>query len=566
MDLNRKRMNAGITAEDNRSELSAGSTVTLEITAYGSEGQGIARHNGMAVFVPGAICGETVEAEIKKAAPSFAEAKLQKILRPSAERVIPPCPHYAECGGCDILHMSYAEQLRMKRETVRSAMERIGGFRGIEILPCIGADKPEHYRNKAVFQFANAEKTNKKNLRQVLSGYYEQKSHKLVPVETCMIQNEEAMTAKRIVAEWANLFDIRAFDEKQKSGTLRQLMVRRTEGGTMAAIVTTGALPHSDELVSMLRRGLPSLASCIHGINRNPRDPGIGSKTELLFGSAELAETVCGLKFNVGAHSFLQVNPEQTQKLYLAAANALNLTANDDVADVFCGIGTISLLLAQRARSVLGIEAVPPAVKDARRNAKLNNIKNAEFICENAETALPRLVAEGKRFSAILLDPPRRGAEKPALDAIVNSGAERIAYVSCNPATLARDCKILAAAGYSPMSVQPVDMFPMTHHVESVCLLSKLQAKQHIEIDLNMDELDLTDAEKKATYQEIKDYVLEHSGLKVSSLYIAQIKQKCGIIERENYNKPKSEDAKQPQCPLDKEKAIKEALQHFGMI
>ena len=288
-----------------------------------------------------------------------------------------------------------------------------------------------------------------------------------------MIQNEEAMTAKRIVAEWANLFDIRAFDEKQKSGTLRQLMVRRTEGGTMAAIVTTGALPHSDELVSMLKRGLPSIASCIHGINRNPRDPGIGSKTELLFGSAELAETVCGLKFNVGAHSFLQVNPEQTQKLYLAAANALNLTANDDVADVFCGIGTISLLLAQRARSVLGIEAVPPAVKDARRNAKLNNIKNAEFICENAETALPRLVAEGKRFSAILLDPPRRGAEKPALDAIVNSGAERIAYVSCNPATLARDCKILAAAGYAPMSVQPVDMFPMTHHVETVALLSR---------------------------------------------------------------------------------------------
>ena len=284
------------------------------------------------------------------------------------------------------------------------------------------------------------------------------------------------------------------------------------------------------------------------------------------FGSAELAETVCGLKFNVGAHSFLQVNPEQTQKLYLAAANALNLTANDDVADVFCGIGTISLLLAQRARSVLGIEAVSPAVKDARRNAKLNNIKNAEFICENAETALPRLVAEGKRFSAILLDPPRRGAEKPALDAIVNSGAERIAYVSCNPATLARDCKILAAAGYAPMSVQPVDMFPMTHHVETVCLLSKLQSKEHVEIEVKMDELDLTAAEKKATYEEIKAYVLEHTGLKVSYLYIAQVKQKYGIIERENYNKPKSEDAKQPQCPLEKERAITEALKHFGMI
>ena len=452
----------------------------------------------------------------------------------------------------------------MKRETVRSAMERIGGFRGIEVLPCIGADKPEHYRNKAVFQFANAEKTNKKNLRQVLSGYYEQKSHKLVPVETCMIQNEEAMTAKRIVAEWANLFGIRAFDEKQKSGTLRQLMVRRTEGGAMAAIVTTGALPHSDELVSMLRRGLPSLASCIHGINRNPRDPGIGSKTELLFGSAELAETVCGLKFNVGAHSFLQVNPEQTQKLYLAAANALNLTANDDVADVFCGIGTISLLLAQRARSVLGIEAVPPAVKDARRNAKLNNIKNAEFICENAETALPRLVAEGKRFSAILLDPPRRGAEKPALDAIVNSGAERIAYVSCNPATLARDCKILAAAGYSPMSVQPVDMFPMTHHVETVCLLVRRNG-MHINVDVNVDEM-LQEKRGQATYPQIKEYVLEQTGMKVSSLYISQVKRKCGLEVGDSYNKPKSKDAHVPQCPPDKEKAILDALRHFGMI
>lgn len=341
-------------------------------------------------------------------------------------------------------------------------------------------------------------------------------------------------------------------------------MVRRTEGGTMAAIVTTGALPHSDELVSMLKRGLPSLASCIHGINRNPRDPGIGSKTELLFGSAELAETVCGLKFNVGAHSFLQVNPEQTQKLYLAAANALNLTANDDVADVFCGIGTISLLLAQRARSVLGIEAVPPAVKDARRNAKLNNIKNAEFICENAETALPRLVAEGKRFSAILLDPPRRGAEKPALDAIVNSGAERIAYVSCNPATLARDCKILAAAGYSPMSVQPVDMFPMTHHVETVCLLVRRNG-MHINVDVNVDEM-LQEKRGQATYPQIKEYVLEQTGMKVSSLYISQVKRKCGLEVGDSYNKPKSKDAHVPQCPPDKEKAILDALRHFGMI
>ena len=222
------------------------------------------------------------------------------------------------------------------------------------------------------------------------------------------------------------------------------------------------------------------------------------------------------------------------------------------------------MLLAQRARSVLGIEAVSPAVKDARRNAKLNNIKNAEFICENAETALPRLVAEGKRFSAILLDPPRRGAEKPALDAIVNSGAERIAYVSCNPATLARDCKILAAAGYSPMSVQPVDMFPMTHHVETVCLLVRRNG-MHINVDVNVDEM-LQEKRGQATYPQIKEYVLEQTGMKVSSLYISQVKRKCGLEVGDSYNKPKSKDAHVPQCPPDKEKAILDALRHFGMI
>ena len=313
----------------------------------------------------------------------------------------------------------------------------------------------------------------------------------------------------------------------------------------------------------MLKRGLPSLASCIHGINRNPRDPGIGSKTELLFGSAELAETVCGLKFNVGAHSFLQVNPEQTQKLYLAAANALNLTANDDVADVFCGIGTISLLLAQRARSVLGIEAVPPAVKDARRNAKLNNIKNAEFICENAETALPRLVAEGKRFSAILLDPPRRGAEKPALDAIVNSGAERIAYVSCNPATLARDCKILVAAGYSPMSVQPVDMFPMTHHVETVVLLSRETNPLTVEVRM---EVETGEVKEHPTYKRIQEYVQEKYGFKVHTAYIAEVKRMVGLDMHKAPNAVEQRKHEYHPCPPEKVEAIKDALRHFGLI
>ena len=348
----------------------------------------------------------------------------------------------------------------------------------------------------------------------------------------------------------------------------------------------------------------------------------MGRENRVLFGSDTVIEDLNSLSFAVSAQSFLQVNPKQTIVLYNAAIDALELNMSDSVIDLYCGIGTISLLMAKRVKKVLGIEAVPAAIEDAKRNAVRNKLNNASFICGSVEDVLPKILRHGsvrhgvsaqmtdngngienrafecgsiktespesegslpacdsaeggtypgtlgagKEFTALVLDPPRVGVDKAAIDAIAASGIGRIAYVSCNPATLARDCKLLCAGGYVINSVQPVDMFPETEHVETVCLLSKLNAKQHIEINLDMDELDLTDAEKKATYQEIKDYVLEHSGLKVSSLYIAQVKQKCGIIERKNCNKPKSEDAKQLQCPPDKEKAITEALKYFGMI
>ena len=262
----------------------------------------------------------------------------------------------------------------------------------------------------------------------------------------------------------------------------------------------------------------------------------------------------------------MQVNPKQTEKLYTLALEKANISDADTVADVYCGIGTISLMAADKAKRVIGIEEIERAIIDARANAFANGVENAEFICAKAEEALPKLVDGGLAPDCVILDPPRKGCDEAVLDAIVKSGVRRVCYVSCNPSTLARDCRLLCDAGFELISVDPIDMFPWTSHVETVCLLSKLKSTQHIEVELDMDELDLTAAEKKATYDEIKDYVLEHSGLKVSSLYIAQVKQQCGIIERENYNKPKSEDAKQPQCPPDKEKAIKEALQHFGMI
>ena len=256
----------------------------------------------------------------------------------------------------------------------------------------------------------------------------------------------------------------------------------------------------------------------------------------------------------------------QTEKLYGLAIDAAGLTGMETVIDVYCGIGTISLLAAKKAKTVHGIEIVERAVEDAKANAVINGIENASFEAGKAEDILPKMYADGTRADVIFVDPPRKGLEPSVIEAVCGMEPDRIVYVSCDPATLARDLKLFAQKGYGTGKINTVDMFCQTGHVETVVLLSKLNTKQHIEVELNLDELDLTDAEKKATYQEIKDYVLEHSGLKVSSLYIAQVKQKCGIIERENYNKPKSENVKQPQCPPEKEKAIKEALKHFGMV
>ena len=292
----------------------------------------------------------------------------------------------------------------------------------------------------------------------------------------------------------------------------------------------------------------------------------LGERYRTLWGADRLEDVLCGRVFRLSVPSFYQVNHEQAERLYAKAIEYAQLTGEETVLDLYCGAGTITLALASHAKRVLGAEIVPEAIDDARENAARSGVENAEFFCGDASDVAKKLAQENLRPDVITVDPPRKGLAEDVVESIARMQPERVVYVSCDSATMARDVKRFAALGYRAVRACAVDLFPRADHVETICLLSKLNAKQHIEINLDMDELDLTDAEKKATYQEIKDYVLEHSGLKVSSLYIAQVKQKCGIIERENYNKPKSEDAKQPQCPPDKEKAIKEALTHFGMI
>lgn len=440
--------------------------IEVTITGMTSDGSGIGRHDGFAVFVPYALVGETVRAHIIKVACSYAVGKLCEITKPSPDRRDPSCPVFYKCGGCALMHMSYEAQLEFKRNTVKDALERIGGFRGIFVPPVIGMDDPYRYRNKGSFPFAPVGE-------RAAWGLYAPKSHRLIDVSDCVIEKDDAVNAAKAVCRWANEFAVPAYDELSGKGVLRHVVTRSLSGGAAVCVVTTGKLPHKDGLVSAIRASVPNVKSILHNINPNSTNVILGKVTRLVWGDGTVKQNVGGFDFSVSAESFLQVNPSQTEKLYSLAVGCLGLTKDMNVCDLYCGIGTITLMLAKKAAGAVGIEFVPKAIADAKENAAANGMGNAEFYCGSAETVLPRLVSEGRRFDAITLDPPRKGAEPEALKAIAMSGAKRLAYVSCNPATLARDLKILCEYGFTIESVQPVDMFPHTAHVESVVLITR---------------------------------------------------------------------------------------------
>lgn len=446
-----------------------GDLIEIEITGLGSSGEGVGKYQGFTVFVPGALPREVVKAAIGLVKKSYATAILKEILVPAKERTEALCPIYKECGGCQLQHLSYEGQLEVKRQQVQAALSRIGHL-AIEALPTMGCAKPWQYRNKMQFPAAlNAE-------GRLEIGCYAQSTHSVINTPTCLIQKEANNQVLAAVRAWMEKYNVSAYNEKTGKGIVRHVMSRvGVHSGEIMAVLVVGVydLPYRQELCAMLREAVPNLVSIIQNINKKPTNIIMGLKNRVLYGKATIKDSLGALSFNISALSFFQVNSEQAEVLYDKALEYAALTGKETVVDVYCGTGTISLYMARQAKRVYGIEIVAPAIEDAKINTKENNLLNAEFICGDAAVELPKLLNSGVQPNVIMVDPPRAGCEEKVLAAMVGVAPERIVYVSCNPASLARDLAFLEANGYKVQAVQPVDMFPQTHHVETVCLLSK---------------------------------------------------------------------------------------------
>ena len=595
--------------------------VTVTIEDIGNDGEGIGRVDGFTLFVKDAVIGDVVTARITKCKKNYGYARVEKVVTPSSFRVEPKCRFSRQCGGCQIQAMNYERQLLYKQDKVRGNLIRIGGF-APEIIdavsePIIGMTEPWHYRNKAQYPVGY----DKNGI--LITGFYAGRTHDIIANTDCALGAPENQSILETVLGYMRENHVTAYRETETTGLVRHVLIRTgfQTGEIMVCIVINGkGLPAEELLVEKLRnlrfaedaengqRAVgKKITSISVSVNMENTNVIMGKEIRVLWGQDRIHDTLGGITFAISPLSFYQVNPVQTEKLYGLALEYAGLTGTETVWDLYCGIGTISLFMAKKAKQVYGVEVVPEAIADARENARSNGINNVQFFAGKAEEVLPAFYTGGldmervampseenvyeggiktkgndtakegkgtetssadaqmRHPDVIVVDPPRKGCDEKCLETMLAMHPERIVYVSCDSATLARDLRILCAGGYELKRVRAVDQFGHSVHVETCVLLSKLKSTQHIEVKIDLDEMDLTKAESKATYAEIKDYVLEKYNLKVSQLYIAQVKRKHGIIERINYNTGEGK-ARVPQVPLEKEKAIEDALRDCQMI
>ncbi len=462
-----------------------------------------------------------------------------------------------------MLGLDYAEQLKQKEAAVRKLVGKYG-----PVAPIRGAENPCHYRNKVISTFAAGPGG------KLVSGIYAAGTHKVLPVESCLLQDEVLDTVMQAVRAAASTCRYQPYNEDKGTGLLRHCLLRRgvVSGQVMVVLVTAQpVLPGAKNFVRALlaeaeKRHVP-VTTVVQNYNPRRTSVVLGEEEKVLYGKGFILDTLCGKTYALSPRSFYQINHDQTEVLYGLAVEAARLTGKEVVLDAYCGIGTIGLTASGRAKQVVGVELNRDAVRDAIGNAKHNNVKNARFFAADATQWITEAAAAGQRADVIFMDPPREGSTPQFIESVARMAPKRVVYVSCNPETMARDLALLTAKGYRAEGFTPVDLFPQTAHCETVVLLSKGEVdSKKIRVEFSLEDMDMSEFQDGATYTQIKDYVLEHSGLKVSNLYISQIKRKCGIEVGKNYNLPKSEDSRQPMCPPEKEKAIREAFKYFGMI
>ena len=472
------------------------------------------------------------------------------------------CQYAKKCGGCDYQGMPYEKQLKEKQRYVEKNVAQF-----CKVRPIVGMEDPYHYRNKvhAVFDIAKGGK--------IISGVYKAGTHDVVNIDSCQIEDGLSDAIIRDIRGLLRSFRIKTYDEDTGYGLLRHVLVRRGfESREVMVVLVLGSpiLPSKNNFVKALRLLHPEITTIVINVNDKKTSMVLGEKETTIYGKGYIEDTLCGCTFRISPKSFYQVNPVQTEVLYNKAIEYAKLTGKERVVDAYCGIGTIGLIASSKAKEVISVELNRDAVRDAITNAKRNSIKNVRFFNADAGEFMVGMAEDGADVDVVFMDPPRAGSDEAFLSSVVKLSPKRVVYVSCNPETLARDLKYLTKHGYEAKECTPVDMFPFTKHVETVVFLSKGVVDKDnfrkVRVDFSLEDMDLTELRGKATYAQVKEYIFNEFGLKVSSLYIAQVKKKCGIETGENHNLPKSEDAKQPQVTPEKEEAIMKAFKHFGVI
>ena len=551
-------------------------TVRLIITDIGTNGEGIGRVDGYTLFIKDAIIGDEVEAKIIKAKKNYGYARLMNIITPSKDRIEPVCPVARQCGGCQIQEMDYQAQLRFKQELVKNNIERIGHISDYQMMPVIGMDEPFHYRNKAQYPVGMDKDGN------IVMGFFAGRTHHIIDNTDCALGAKINSRILGIIKEYMQDNKIKPYDEDKHAGTVRHILIRNgyhTDQIMVCLVINAESIKNSDDLVKRLK-DIDGMTSIMININRNKTNVILGDTCKTLWGKSYIEDYICDIRYQISPLSFYQVNPKQTEKLYSKALEYAGLTGNETVWDLYCGIGTISLFMAAKARKVYGVEIVPQAIEDAKNNARLNNIDNAEFFVGKAEEVVPAFYEELSRKAAngdeeakrgihpdvVVVDPPRKGCEETLLETVVKMSPKRMVYVSCDSATLARDLKFMEEHGYKVEKVQAVDQFGNTVHVETVVKLSLKKDTPKIEVTMEPDEESNYTPQEKATYSKIKEYVKNKYGVNVHTSYIAQVKRMCGLDMGENYNKSKKENPEVKQCPQEKVEYIKDALRHFKLI